>query len=75
MHWNSDNKGGVNLFNRNIELKKEKGNIPYWILGEKLGLSENTIVRWFRQEMDTQKKERVLQAIKEVKQELKSTEK
>lgn len=63
------------MLNRNVELKRKKGKIPYWMIAEKLSIHENTIVRWFRQEMDTQKKERVLQAIKEVKQELKCTEK
>lgn len=63
------------MLNRNVELKRKKGKIPYWMIAEKLSIHENTIVRWFRQELSDKKKERISQAIKEVKQELKCTEK
>jgi uncharacterized protein YjcR len=57
------------MFNRNEDIKKAKGFIPNWVIAEKLGVSENTIYRWMRQELSDDKKQRILNAIKDIKQE------
>lgn len=57
------------MFNRNEDIKKAKGFIPNWVIAEKLGVSENTIYRWMRQELSDDKKQRILNAIKDIKRE------
>lgn len=57
----------MNFKNRNMELKaliKDCG-LKYWQLGEILGVSDVTISRWLRSELDENKKERIKEAIKE----------
>lgn len=59
------------MFERNVTLKKEKGNIPYWQIAEKIGVHENTVIRWFRTEMDPNKKREISNAIQKVREETK----
>jgi transposase-like protein len=58
------------MFNRNQDIKKAKGDLPIWAIAEKLGIHENTLYRWLRTEMDSNKKRMVLNAINELKKEL-----
>ena len=51
--------------NNNIEVRtalKEK-KVPYWMIAEELGVSENTVTRWMRHELDQETKQRVLDII------------
>jgi hypothetical protein len=55
---------------RNQDIRKAKGNIPNWLIAEKIGIHEVTFIRWMRQEMSLNKKDTVLTAIKIAKEEL-----
>lgn len=54
----------------NQEVREAKSNIPLWRIAKQLGVSEQTLIRWLRVEMDEQKKTRVLVAITEIKNEM-----
>lgn len=56
----------------NQEVRKEKGTIPNWVVARKVGIHENTLNRWMRQEMTGERKRTVLQAIAEIKAEMES---
>ena len=58
-----DTKGKANEELRE-ELKKNR--IPFWKLGEALGVSEQTVVRWFRTPLSAEKKLKVTVAIYEI---------
>lgn len=54
-----------------MDLKKEKGFIPYWALAAKLHVSESTLYRWFRtEELSEDKRQEILKAISELKKEV-----
>lgn len=55
---------------RNQELRDAKGKIPYWMIAEKLGFSENTLIRWFRSELNEHQQAKIQAAIDAVKKEL-----
>gem|GEM_PF-2091543 len=55
------------MFKRNMEIRKAKGDIPLWVIAEKLNVHENTLYNWMKKEMDEQRKAKVLNAIKEIK--------
>lgn len=57
-------------FAANKDVVEAKGNIPYWVIGQRLGVHENTVRHWMRNEMVPKKKAEVLKAIEEIKQEL-----
>lgn len=57
----------------NKELREEKGDIPFWVIADHLGVHEVTLMRWFRTEMKNERKEKILNAIKEIKSTYKST--
>ena len=52
----------------NEELRKElrENHIPFWKLGEALGVSEQTVVRWFRTPLSAERKLKVNVAIYEI---------
>jgi len=50
-----------------MEIRKAKGDIPLWVIAEKLNVHENTLYNWMKKEMDEQRKAKVLNAIKEIK--------
>lgn len=54
---------------RNTEIKEEMKikKIQQWKLGELLGVSENTVYRWLRTELPIEKKEMILQVIRNSK--------
>jgi transposase-like protein len=54
----------------NQAVKEAKGKIPLWRIAKKVGVHEMTVIRWMREEMDEEKKARVLSAIAEVKTEM-----
>jgi hypothetical protein len=57
------------LEQRNRQLRERFGNIPRWRVAEKLGIHEQTLVRWLRYELPEERKERIDAAINELKQE------
>jgi hypothetical protein len=56
---------------RNQDLREAKGDIPAYLIGEKLSCHENTVYRLFRSELTREKKAEILAAIDEIKQEMK----
>jgi transposase-like protein len=58
----------VNLFKKRNEVVQEaKGRIPYWVIAERLGIHENTLQNWMKAEMEEERKDKVLRAIEEIK--------
>lgn len=54
---------------RNPDIRKAKGNIPAWVIGEKLGIHEQSVYRLLRSKLSVQRKQELLEAIEEIKQE------
>lgn len=54
---------------RNLDIRKAKGNIPAWLIAEKLGIHEKTLYGWLRYEMSNEKKKEIMRAIDEAKKE------
>lgn len=57
----------MNYLNRNAELRKAKGNIPNWLIAEKLGIHENSYYRLLRKELHPTKKKEIMKIIEELK--------
>lgn len=53
---------------RNAEIIKAKGSLPYYLIANHLDVHENTVRNWMKREMVQVKKDMILQAIKEIKQ-------
>lgn len=49
--------------NQDIREKLKDNGVPMWKVGELLGVSEMTIIRWFRTPLSDSKREAVLNAI------------
>ncbi|MDO6848750.1 hypothetical protein Q4S57_12385 [Priestia megaterium] len=58
------------MFKRNQDIRKAKGNIPTWVIAERLGVHENTLHNWMKKEMCKKRKERIMSAIGAIKKEL-----
>lgn len=56
---------------RNQEIRQaiRKARIYQYDVADKLGISENTFIRWLRKELPQDKKALILQAIEELKKE------
>lgn len=48
-------------------LRAEK--IPLWQIGQRLNVSEQTIIRWLRTELPEDKRRKILSAVEEIKAE------
>lgn len=57
----------------NAEIRNviENSSFFNWQIAQKMGVHENTFYRWMRTEMTGEKKEKVMTAIAELKQEVK----
>jgi transposase-like protein len=55
---------------RNHIVEEAKGSIPYWVIAERLGVHENTVQNWMKKEMSKERKEKVMYAISEIKEEI-----
>lgn len=53
-----------------MEIRKNRGRVPNWMIAEKLGIHENTFYRWMRTEMSGEQKKKVMAAIVEIKKEM-----
>lgn len=58
------------MFKRNLDIRSAKGQIPMWVIAERLNISENTFRNWMRKEMDPDKKALIFSAIVEIKADL-----
>lgn len=53
-----------------MDVLEVKGDVPYWIIANELGIHENTFRNWMRKEMTVDRKEKVIAAIERVKKEM-----
>lgn len=51
--------------NETIRQKLRIANMPLWALADALGVSEPTITRWMRHELSKERRQQVMDAIKE----------
>jgi hypothetical protein len=51
----------------NDDIRRIKGDIPYWLIADRLGVHEVTFIRWMRKELSPSLKTKVVQAIGEIK--------
>jgi hypothetical protein len=57
------------MFKRNLDVREAKGKIPLWVIAERLNIHVTTLNGWMRQEMDAEKKGRIMGAIAAIKEE------
>lgn len=62
------------MFKRNLDIREAKGKIPKWLIAERLGVHENTLNGWLRQELSGEKKQQILNVINQIKEEMESSE-
>lgn len=58
---------------KNLDIRqciKDSG-LPYWVVADHLGITDATFSRWLRKELPEEKKQEILSAIDEIKQEYK----
>ena len=55
--------------NQTIRKAAKAARVPLWMLAEKLGVSEPTMTRKLRRELDSQEQEKILAIIAEIAQE------
>ncbi len=60
----------MKLTERNQEIRQAKNGIPNWMIAERLGVSEQTLLRWLRVEMDAARRNQIVKIINELKVEL-----
>ncbi|MEN3132678.1 hypothetical protein [Bacillus albus] len=58
------------MTNRNQDIKNLKGRIPNWMIAEKLGVHENTVIRWLRSDLSVDRKRKIITAIEGIKAEV-----
>jgi hypothetical protein len=54
---------------RNKEIRDLRGNVPNWLIAEKLGVHENTVYRLLQKPLTDEKKQRIIEAIEQAKSE------
>lgn len=59
------------MFKRNLDIREAKEDIPFWVIAERLGVHENTLRNWMRKELSVEQKNKILNAIQEVKLDMK----
>ncbi len=54
----------------NAKIRKaiKDANVFQWQVADKLGVSEQTLIRWLRKEVSSEKSEKILSAIRELKE-------
>ena len=55
---------------KNLDIREalKNANMRHWVLADELGIDESTLTRWLRQELPTDKKERIIKIIESYKQ-------
>lgn len=56
---------------RNMDVREaiQASGFNHWLVAERIGVNDTTFSRWLRQELSPEKKQKILQAIEELKQE------
>ncbi|MCQ6530740.1 hypothetical protein [Bacillus mycoides] len=62
----------VNNFFRklNKSVHEYKGDLPLWVISERLGIHENTLRGWLRQKLSKEREESILIAISKIRKEI-----
>ena len=55
------------IANQDLRHEMKQNSIPMWVLANKLNVCEMTISRWFRLEMQEERKSEICHAIAEIK--------
>ena len=58
----------MNIANEELRTELRIKNIPLWKVARAVGVHETTFVKWMREELDGERKERVLKAVAEIEQ-------
>lgn len=54
------------MANMDIRFKAKAAGVPFWKIGEKMGVSEVTIIRRLRKELSPEEKQRYLAVIQQI---------
>lgn len=54
------------MANQDLRFKAKSLGVPFWKIGEKLGVSEATIIRRFRKELSPEQKKMYLEIIQQI---------
>lgn len=54
------------MFSRNKDIRKMKGDIPYFVIAEELGVSETTLYNWLKKELTLEKRDLITNAINQI---------
>ena len=52
--------------NKDIREKVKQSGVPYWKIAARLGVSEGTLCRWLRMELDEKTKEKIISTIEKI---------
>ena len=64
-------KGGMYVVPANEEIRSMKGKaVAYWMIASRLDISEATMTRWMRREMEMERQNQILTIIGELKKEI-----
>ena len=66
-------KGAMNMFKRNLDIREYKGKIPFWVIAEKMGIHETTLLYRMRKEMSQKEKAEIMAIIDQIEQEMHGT--
>lgn len=58
------------MFVRNKDIRELKGDIPFWVIAERLGVSENTVFNWMKKDFTEERKKRFVNVIEQIKAEM-----
>lgn len=56
--------------NQEVRKAARSAGIPFWKLGSRIGVSEQTIVRWLRTPLPNEKQQELLRTISELEREV-----
>lgn len=54
---------------RNPVFWERKGKIPIWLISEKIGVSEQTLMRWLRVKVEEKRMEGIMKALEQIREE------
>lgn len=49
--------------NEYVRMEAKRASVPMWLIAERLGVSEGTILRWMRKELPEEKRDAILAVI------------
>ena len=55
------------MSNKELECLMKQENIYKWQVAKKIGIHETSFIRWFREELSEERKQKVMLAIEEIK--------